>query len=322
MTSSLEELRDYVQQNLESKTFPVRHPDQLFAAFRKYRVSLPKPVEVQWENCKQNINYLINTPEKVKILEQKALQFSPRKSPYKGRGRGSSRYRGRGSPSYRGRGSPSRRGRGGSSRGRGNSNGEIDGFTLPRGRSSYSRRGRGRQRRGRFMDERWRTIDQKLTLLEKKIEKLYNKEKLEPDGKSEGGGDRHDNQDAPVSREQQLNGRQQESSEVITVAACEAVLNSTLVKLQRVNKMVKIQFERESIKREENEIIPKSVSPEMVMKVQKEAFNRVMAVAKKAAEMGVPLHLDSKELHELHNQYQSILNRIELLEAKVESSEK
>jgi len=159
MASGLAELGEYVQQNLKAKHFPQRHPDDIFATFKRYNISAPKS-ERQYENCLKNINWLRSNPEKVKLLEQRSTERRSSRSPsYRGRGsppyspvyrgRGSPQHRGRGSLSFRGRGSPPYRGRGsppnrvgGSPRGRGSPS--------YRGRGALGHRSRGRGGRGRY----------------------------------------------------------------------------------------------------------------------------------------------------------------------------
>jgi len=153
MVSGLAELGEYVQQNLKAKRFPLRHPDDIFATFKRYSISAPKS-EKQYENCIKNINWLRSNPEKVKLLEQRSAERRASRSPsYRGRGSPpySPIYRGRGSPPHRGRGSFNYRGRGSHSwRGRGSQPNRVGGS--PRGRGSPTYRGRsalGHRSRGR-----------------------------------------------------------------------------------------------------------------------------------------------------------------------------
>jgi len=144
MVLGLAELGEYVQQNLKAKHFPPRHPDDIFATFKRYSVSAPKS-EKQYENCIKNIKWLRSNPQKVKLLEQRSAERRASRSPSR-RGRGSPTYspiyRGRGSPPYRGRGSFNYRGRGSHSwRGRGSHPNIVGGS--PRGRGSPTYRGRG-----------------------------------------------------------------------------------------------------------------------------------------------------------------------------------
>jgi len=226
MVVGLAELSDYVRRNLEAKNFPQRHPENIFATFKKYSISAPKPFEKHYENCIKNLNWLRNNPEKVRFLEQKAADR--RANRYRGRdsppyrGRGSPNYRGRGSPSTKGRGSPTWKGRGSPTRGspnrwsspshRGRGSPTYKGRGRGRGRYSGTYRGRGRgdslnsfslppshlyhQQRGRGgayhrsrsrgrrapgqsrSDERWSTIEKKISNLEMVMSELFRKEGL------------------------------------------------------------------------------------------------------------------------------------------------
>jgi len=340
MTVTLAELEDYVRQNFEANTYPHRHPDHIFGTFRKYHISLPKQSAKQYENCLKNINWLIDHPQKMMLLEQRAEQRgSPIRSPsyrglrspsYRGprspsyRGIGSPPFRGLGSPSYRGmgspydsplspifrgRGSPTRRGRmkgrfRGWYRGRGRGYEFIPGtFELPPPFQAYHQpRGRG----GAYKRARRGRRGKRNNFNEYRWSGIERKlARLE-------------------RRMDELCGNQgakQTSSDKsgnISSEECERAINIAMSKLERIDQAVATDYKSIGLPRQKSEQkLLKLLTIDDVVAAQEKAFNRVAAVVAQAKEQGVFVRQDEKVVKELFNRYDNILRRVEQLDAKM-----
>jgi len=101
----------------------------------------------------------------------------------------------------------------------------------------------------------------------------------------------------------------------ITAGDCSAILDATMGRLHNVYAMVGDEFSRRGLKREKQWKLPVVVTEEDVFKMQENAYKRVKRVAEKMQSIGIPLSFGSK-LSKLQRQFQSILDRIALLETK------
>jgi len=297
MAAGLPELAAYITSCIECSYFPKRHPDHIFSAFNRYRISAPKPYENWYKKCETNIKLLQSKPEKVQLLEKSHFKKVRRSTPR--------------SLNYKLRGGLINKGRG-----------------LPRGRNARGRPGIRRTFQGRGYIQ-----EGKKDFLQSSLN-INNYHQLgKSHTRSKGWRARGSPNKAAVDKQWNNHPQKEKSKNVMfekngfqrltdlkkiprkhLYGYCARSLNVIIRKLENVDKNIGEEFTKKGLKRKKHTPIPSTVlTIEEVIKAQERVLKRVSGVAEVMKSLGINLN-NQYELKTLYDRYDTLLKRVSLLE--------